>query len=864
MAKPACLHIQDRAWGPIRVMEVPWLTTRIGGAARCEVKLLDQELLGEVCRLERRDGQWRLVATGGEVEIEVNGQIVMGSVAIDLDVPFRVGSSVLTLRSDRASQPDWAMHERQRPTALAGELRGLKPPRLERTAFKAARYRPAAPASSRYTPRTAGALPLGQTRVPRTVKTRPHPVPKPQPPSASLARGTRPEPNLVSEPATPPRSPLPKFDDRLRIASLRTDAPDKATGLSARIQALDLESFDLAGLATGMVKPTPAPSAEVAVEAKVGPEAESASGDDTSRIKTPEQPPADDGPIETCREPAQEAAASGVIEEAAASGVIEQAVASGVIEEASLAPAQGVVEGASRPEEAEPEAEPLVAVEEVIARDQCERRLASETGSTSQLKPLDSGRLTVESETQAQESRGARAEDSGRLTVVLETRAQGSRVGCERERPLAIRRSDERAEADSRARGVRGDSDWPSVRDVMASYQRVSRVGKPASKSRQDRSRSNAERAVELPAPTEIRAPDSLALPASLAGVPLLLLALFLGVGGGVAGWIWAVDSGAAGLTGSWLMVPPEARRGKLPNTALPAGSSWLTTTSRHLALYALAASQDAAPDDPRPDVEPALTVAPLDPTARLLRARLRSIEREASLSEFDLGLPRDSIALATSARRLVDTGRLEPARALYSKAIALAAGHRAAAETPVWSPDPDVQRFLLPGESRVRFILNEMIQATGWKPAEWIPVLPTEPLALVAASRMLAEVDGEQARSLLEQVVKSSESSEAIREAARAEALALLRRYGDAQEAYRRAIAHEPEGAVKRLYWFNLADLARLLDDERGRHAALDRAMAVQTADLVSRRAVAARRSNSASTLGSAGSAQNLYPRAN
>ena len=61
MPESTCLHIQDRESGPIRVVEIPWISVRIGRAAYCEVRLPEHDLAEEVCRLYRRGRTWHLV-----------------------------------------------------------------------------------------------------------------------------------------------------------------------------------------------------------------------------------------------------------------------------------------------------------------------------------------------------------------------------------------------------------------------------------------------------------------------------------------------------------------------------------------------------------------------------------------------------------------------------------------------------------------------------------------------------------------------------------------------------------------------------------------------------------------------------------
>ena len=39
MPESTCLHIQDHETGPIRVVDIPWISVRIGRAAYCEVRL---------------------------------------------------------------------------------------------------------------------------------------------------------------------------------------------------------------------------------------------------------------------------------------------------------------------------------------------------------------------------------------------------------------------------------------------------------------------------------------------------------------------------------------------------------------------------------------------------------------------------------------------------------------------------------------------------------------------------------------------------------------------------------------------------------------------------------------------------------
>src|SRR5271155_229117 len=60
MSESTCLHIQDRESGPIRVVELAWISVRIGRAAYCEVRLSEHDLADLACRLKRRGNSWHL------------------------------------------------------------------------------------------------------------------------------------------------------------------------------------------------------------------------------------------------------------------------------------------------------------------------------------------------------------------------------------------------------------------------------------------------------------------------------------------------------------------------------------------------------------------------------------------------------------------------------------------------------------------------------------------------------------------------------------------------------------------------------------------------------------------------------------
>ena len=110
MNESICLHIQDCELGPIRVVELLWNSVRIGSAAHCEVRLLQQDLPDEICRLQRRGRLWRLLPITNPSPITLADRRLVGSCILSFNIPFRIGEHCFTLRKDRAAEPDWEIY----------------------------------------------------------------------------------------------------------------------------------------------------------------------------------------------------------------------------------------------------------------------------------------------------------------------------------------------------------------------------------------------------------------------------------------------------------------------------------------------------------------------------------------------------------------------------------------------------------------------------------------------------------------------------------------------------------------------------------------------------------------------------------
>ena len=132
MPESTCLHIQDRESGPIRVVELPWISVRIGRAAYCEVCLPDDRLAEETCRLTRRGRTWSLVPSSGQAFILLEGRPLEGPCPLPYDVPFRLGPYCLTLRHDVAAEPDWELYPATAPSTSLDSPPAPQPRRIHR------------------------------------------------------------------------------------------------------------------------------------------------------------------------------------------------------------------------------------------------------------------------------------------------------------------------------------------------------------------------------------------------------------------------------------------------------------------------------------------------------------------------------------------------------------------------------------------------------------------------------------------------------------------------------------------------------------------------------------------------------------
>ena len=120
-------------------------------------------------------------------------------------------------------------------------------------------------------------------------------------------------------------------------------------------------------------------------------------------------------------------------------------------------------------------------------------------------------------------------------------------------------------------------------------------------------------------------------------------------------------------------------------------------------------------------------------------------------VAPIGLGLSRDAASLCWSARRLLAAGNKTEALNMYLRALAvLTPAEPFRSAIPRFCDDPNVPRYLLPGEERQREILRELVANESAFP-EWSAAIPKNLTTTLAAARLLKEKGSREADALLD-----------------------------------------------------------------------------------------------------------------
>ncbi len=852
MPESTCLHIQDRESGPIRVVELPWISVRIGRAAYCEVCLPEGRLPDEACRLTRRGRSWSIVPARGGKRILLEGRPLCGACPLPFDVPFRIGRYCLTLRRDVAAEPDWELY----PASSSGEqILGIEAslldaPQTASTATATSTEAPAAQATGeggtagdpeRWRARWKAAEAHFRARADRLrtgTGVRPTGSSPPTPTTEAKREAPRPPVDAVVRPTPRPAAPRiePGWSARLGETSARVP----------RVEPVRRSEYQ----PPEAVRPGGFPGFEPKIPTDRGARIEPIAPlpriqviDESSRESTRA---AEFDNTETWSDATlierTESAEDSIESPAGNSAGQESEVLARLMdvsppEEAGEPRAEEELISAAPTSMPEPRIDVTAASDDTRAGS---RPRDTETiGRRGDREPVMPGGSSPS--TQRPLERGTRRRRPGRDRAASGRRSESS--------IRARSGANDLDERDDRRPGGRAEPEveWPTVRDILANHQ--SRSGPRPAVERQGSIRQTV--------PTVPSEPGQWTVPAWLALPPISVIVMGLGLVACALGWRWALDaSNAAVATGRLLAADGAGRPRPLPQGIGPPRGRWFGTTAQHLAHWGVYIAR-ATPEERVSTAEApellrrALEISPLNPTARLALAQLEAAGPSTSGRIQQAGLSRDAVSLAWSARRLAKAGKKDAALRLYGRALAAAAaGPSSRTEPPRFaeddaSGDQDATlRYMLPAEDAVRPILVDLATRHGWSFADWSPALPDDPVVLLTAARLLSERGEPGADRLLDRMLSNQRLDNDDQEtspralAARAEALVLRSRWREAAGTYRRAIDLADNDLVRRSWWFNLAEIARRLNDEPQRQAAIRAAVDVATTDEIARRA--------------------------
>lgn len=858
MPATASLHIQAKESDPARVVVLAGGSVRIGRASYCEVRLPSPEVAEEECRLRRRGGSWHVFPVGSNGSVRLEGRPIDESQPIPFDVPFRVGGHELTLRlTGTSSEVAW---EGAIPSP---------PPVIERAiSLEGLPIAPAPvllPAHATADPRSR--MSSHERRLRAQLETRrwesrwrsfgeklgnsTAPV---APAPASVGHSKTPMPNPSLRAQGQPRAPV----SRVRHVAPRPIEP-VAFPLPETVPVRPFLAVTPRADSSALAPlPPPVASANVAIDldsthisAPIWDRGEGEKRHGVARqVLAKFAPPANLDPVIEAREDERDAARGPTLVLGAARkigrhrGVLEPSQGNITVDDEARDPA--LVEVASiratetfldRTEvellEPEPPLDPFALspledaspretdpIPHVPARDAQEigPRLQHDPVSWSYHDPIVTDTSVSDSAFHAPQFGGSRDSKTGRDDAPIQADAHAT---FPKQRVSA--------------------REWPTVVDILAA-----RAAQPLRSATVRAAKNDSGR---LPAPTVARAPASWSVPFALGFFPALMVVTAIGVIASLASWGWVIDAYSAGLVAARL-APGSSHAKPLPEWVTPNPSTWWRTTAAHLVEWSAyldrGANDAAAIEEVRRLLDHALQTSPLERSARFALAHPLDGETNPPLARV-LAQPRDVVALTWSGRRLFEEGKQEAARAAYASALEMAA-HADLERTfeLVFLDDPRVRRYALPTEDLIGPVVRSIAGHRDWKYENWADLVPRGTAARLVVARVLRALGSPDAEAALDAAlaeadpsVRNNSSDHPLRLAAAAEAFALKERWAAADELYRQAIERTPDGLTRRSWWMNVADLARRLDDEPKRLAALDLAKSTDPKDEITQRAI-------------------------
>ncbi len=896
MPETACLHIQAQESDPVRVVDLPGSSARIGRAAYCDVRLADPDLADEECRLRRRGSTWRIVPVapdGGALRLD--GHRVDRPTELPYDTTFYVGSFGFTLRTSSTASP-WT--DRPLPLAdIARESAGSELVAPQRNAWESqgdardrwlraqretkrweTRWRAAGEKlRASHPPAPAPVAPPTRPDVPTLLETR-STLRRPEVPTAQIAR-TPVAGSTLSE-APRPAGYEPPSAPRNHTGR----APVRSAGWAETPAPVRPKPPEAAGLRLRRAEPTPTirrvvpkpplPTLPIAPDPGTAGAVPLLTGLGISRI---EHDDLDDlisrysapDPLASFSEPTQRSESFEV------EAVAQSSRSTG--DKADVEPSSGpseIVVG-SEPEEVT-ELEAVVRVETGSTLEDDDdwdepedaRPVLGSTrrGSWTRQDVEASEWVRENATTSNAERTGADTYQAGptrwvahKPTEVVESNTETIEVvgGWSYQVPFVtdtnvveplVSGAKESASTGSAGRlEARTGRDWPTVGEILAAQgvraKERADVAKPSKKG------------ARRPEPTAPKAPQQWRLPIWLAWIPGASLMLAVGIVGLTAAIGWTRDGYNAGIVARRL-ADAEISQSPLPEGIVPPEGSWWSTSAAHLVDWA--AYLDRTGDDPtraeeaRQLLDRAARLAPLNPSVRYALARPSPGEAltPSAVLARGLGQSRDVPALAWVGRALLAAGKKEPALRAFREALEMGSeADLTRAGLPAFLDDPQIRRYALPTEDALASVVREMAASSAWSYRDWASALPRGTASAVVAARVLRESGSPDAETALNDALAwaaedargldADRSANAVRLASWAEALAMKQKWAEARDRYRLAVDLMPVDLIRRAWWLNLADLESRVDGEPERQKALEQAKVADLKDEVTRRAV-------------------------
>ena len=379
--------------------------------------------------------------------------------------------------------------------------------------------------------------------------------------------------------------------------------------------------------------------------------------------------------------------------------------------------------------------------------------------------------------------------------------------------------------------------DWPSAQAIFAAQGTRPTAAAPSSTAKQHPS----------PEPTEAVRPDSWTVPFWLGWVPSALAVAVLGLFAVGLAVVWVGD-GMSGTLAIRLATRPEATNSPIIDPENLPKSAWWRTTASHLAAWALTMERVGIGEDRSADARQfeadARSVSPLGARARFVSEPVPGQEADASAS-IRLGPTRDVVTLTAMGHRLRRANkRPEAVRAYQAALLTAATTARGTLTPPLFRKEEQVSRYALPHSSLLDPVARDMVDAGDWTPEEWRDATPEFAPAQLAMAAAIRPKDPAEADRRLEAICRGGEGpldsrfERSEHRAAIAEAQAELGRWADSLSQYQRAIEDETRDLDRRVWWYNLAEVARRHGDEPLRNQAIESAKGLDLSDEVTQRA--------------------------